>query len=55
MRGWLIIFGGSGIAGSVYSYAATPAATPSLFSLSGLCFLLLLAGLATAAIRGRVG
>jgi hypothetical protein len=53
MRGWLIIFGGLGVAGALYSYAATPDATPSFLSLSGLCFFLLLAGLATSAVRGR--
>jgi hypothetical protein len=54
MRGWLIIFGGLGIAGAAYSYTASPAATPSFLSLSGLCFLLFVAGLATSAVRDRV-
>jgi hypothetical protein len=53
MRGWLIMFGGLGATGAAYSYVVTPAVAAPVVSLSGLCFLLLLVGLATLAVRGR--
>ena len=54
MRGWIIIFGILGVAGTAYSFAGTQIPTPSILSMSGLFFFLFIAGLLTRAVGGRV-
>ena len=53
MRGWLMIFALLGLAGTAYSFTGTHVSAPSTLSLSGLFFVLLLAGVLSKAVGGR--